>query len=503
MLTEQLRTGETMVTWWLNAVHRIMPPRSASYANYPHESSEYAPFEHYSAMPPWFIEVDPNTPEALGECQLPELDDRDTLPLAFWDGLFYALIAEIKFLYSDLKESYGERFEMGNTILHNHITEGEGRRKIPMTVLDLAQLVEQCWDQITNPLLTSTLDYAVMQHASFVFDGEIPTYEKMSKFAGLYDMTSYCPEQITRWVAENNVRKIKVAVRSETKDIPGLLDACDAMQMRREEAHNAHRNSSSTLMPPKLQYNKPVRKQLPGSSSNANTFGASEIDESRYVNPGSTMASMTPPKTSLDTQSTPYLQENIQSFQKGKQSLNTSFSTNDETRSFPAYEEERNVPSLPADRQQHEETLRLLDGSRPAVLRRKAATSPVEQPERHAFVRSNTTPTRMPPYEMSDPLEPTPRLPSEQRYVSAGGNTPLHERGVMEDFDLSKDGMEEGFSIKKDELFAQLESKEQMEHYAKVHEARKSNSAKGKKSTGSSGWAKRVFSRKGSNPDGE
>jgi hypothetical protein len=104
---------------------------------------------------------------------------------------------------------------------------------------------------------------------------------------------------------------------------------------------------------------------------------------------------------------------------------------------------------------------------------------------------------------MSDPLAPTPRLPSEQRYVSAGGNTPLHERGVMKDFDLPKDVMEEGFSIKKDDLFAQLESKEQMEHYAKVDEARKSNSAKGKKSTGSSGWAKRVFSRKGSNADGE
>jgi hypothetical protein len=52
-----------------------------------------------------------------------------------------------------------------------------------------------------------------------------------------------------------------------------------------------------------------------------------------------------------------------------------------------------------------------------------------------------------------------PRLPSEQRYVSAGGNTPLHQRG-----------------IKKDELFAQLEAKEQMEHYAKVYQARKSSS---------------------------
>jgi len=467
-----------MVTWWLNAMHLVMPPRSDSYANYPSGSSENAPFEHYSAMPPWYIDVDPNTPEALGECQLPELDERDTLPLAYWDGLFYALIAEIKFLYGDLKESYGERLEMGNTILHNHITEGEGRRKVPTTVLDLAHLLEQCWDQITNPLLTSALDYAVMQHESFLYDGEVPTYEKMSKFTGLHNVALHSPGEITRWLAEDHVRKVKVAVRMETRDIPGLLDACAAMQMRREEIHNDLRNSNSTLMPSSLQYNKPARKPLPSGSSNVNRFDAREIDDSPCFQKGKG---------------------------KGKQS-DASFSSHNETRSFPAYEEEHYSPSLPVERQQNEETLRLLDG-RPAVLRQKAATSPVLQPGRQAFARSNTTPTRMGPYE-NDPLEPIPRLPSEQRYVSAGGNTPLHQRGIMKDFDLPKEAIEEGFSIKKDELFAQLEAKEQMEHYAKVDQARKSSSeeararksssAKEKKSTGGSSVFKRLLSRKDS-----
>ena len=483
-------------------MHRVMPPRSKSYADYQPENSENAPFEHYSAMPPWFIDVDPNSPEALDECQLPELDELDTLPLAFWDGLFYALIAEIKFLYNDLKESYGERFEMGDTILHNHISEGEGRRKLPLTVLDLAQLLEHSWDQITNPLLTSTLDYAVMQHAAFVFDGEIPTYDKMSKFEGLYDVSSLPPGHITRWLAENHARKIKVAVRTEVRDVPGLLDASSAMHMRREEAHVVRQISSSTPVPSSLQYNKPARRQLPGGSSNPNSFEANELDGSRRFSPGTAMASMTPPKQSFNMPPMPFMHENNQSFQKGKQSFKSSFSTNNDTRSFPPYEEEPQLPALPPDRQQNEETLRLLDGSRPAVLRQKAATSPVEQPERQVFIRSNTTPTRLPPSYMSDPLDPIPRLPSEQRYVSAGGNTPLHERGVMEDFDLPKDAMEEGFSIKREDLFAQLENKESMKHYAKVDQARKSSSAKGKKSSGSSGW-KRVFSRKGSNADGE
>lgn len=474
-----------MVVWWLCAVHRLMPPNSASYANYPPENAENAPFEHYSAMPPWFIDVDPNSPEAFGECQLPELDELDTLPLAFWDGFFYALIAEIRFLYNDLKETYGERFEEGDTILHSHVAEGEGRRKIPTTVLDLAQFLEHSWDHITNPLLTSSLDYAVMQQASFHFDGEVPTYDKMCKFEGLYDVTSLCPGQITRWLAENHARGIKVAVRTEVREVPGLLDAFTAMQMRREEMHEQSRTSSSTLVPQSLQYKKAARKQLPGSSNDPNGLEAKEIDNKR----------------SMDRPITPFFMENIQSSSRGKQSLDSSFSTNDETRSFPAYSE-RQLPALPADRQQNDETLGLLDGSRPMVLRQKAATSPIEQAERQVFIRSNTTPTRFAPCHMSDPLDPIPRLPSEQRYVSAGGNTPLHERGVMEDFDLPKDKMEEGFSIKKDDLFAQLENKEHLEHYARVEKARKSSSAKGKKSSGSSGW-KRVFSRKDSNADGE
>ena len=42
-------------------------------------------------MPPWFRDVTPDNPEEDSECDLPELHEHDPLPLAYWDGLFYAL----------------------------------------------------------------------------------------------------------------------------------------------------------------------------------------------------------------------------------------------------------------------------------------------------------------------------------------------------------------------------------------------------------------------------
>jgi hypothetical protein len=41
-------------------------------------------------------EVIPNNPEEHNECNLPDLYETEPLPLAYWDGLFYALTAEIR-----------------------------------------------------------------------------------------------------------------------------------------------------------------------------------------------------------------------------------------------------------------------------------------------------------------------------------------------------------------------------------------------------------------------
>jgi hypothetical protein len=41
-------------------------------------------------------EVIPDNPEEHSECNLPDLYETEPLPLAYWDGLFYALTAEIR-----------------------------------------------------------------------------------------------------------------------------------------------------------------------------------------------------------------------------------------------------------------------------------------------------------------------------------------------------------------------------------------------------------------------
>jgi hypothetical protein len=69
---------------FLSAVHRIMAPRSISFAQYPQDDLDNGPLEQLSAMPPWFRDITPGDPEYLDECTLPELHNQDTLPLAYW-----------------------------------------------------------------------------------------------------------------------------------------------------------------------------------------------------------------------------------------------------------------------------------------------------------------------------------------------------------------------------------------------------------------------------------
>jgi hypothetical protein len=69
---------------FLSAVHRIMAPRSISFAQYPQDDLDNGPLEQLSAVPPWFRDIRPDDPEYLDECTLPELYNQDTLPLAYW-----------------------------------------------------------------------------------------------------------------------------------------------------------------------------------------------------------------------------------------------------------------------------------------------------------------------------------------------------------------------------------------------------------------------------------
>jgi len=54
------------------------------------------PLEQWAAMPPWFRDITPGSPEQWDECHLPELDDIEPLPLAYrspWASISRASLA--------------------------------------------------------------------------------------------------------------------------------------------------------------------------------------------------------------------------------------------------------------------------------------------------------------------------------------------------------------------------------------------------------------------------
>jgi hypothetical protein len=100
-------------------------------------------------MPPWFRDITPDNPEDESECKLPELHEHEPLPLVYWEGLFYALTAEIRYIYQDLKQRYGTKFEQGDKILHSYGRDcrlGDN----PFSVVDFARLLETCWEKIMS-----------------------------------------------------------------------------------------------------------------------------------------------------------------------------------------------------------------------------------------------------------------------------------------------------------------------------------------------------------------
>ena len=108
----------TPVAWFLCAVHRILAPRSTLFGQYPGDYHKNVPFEHYAAIPLWFRDITPDNPEEDSECNLPELYENGPLFLVYWEGLFYALAAEIRYLYRGLRLRFGvQGFERGDKFL--------------------------------------------------------------------------------------------------------------------------------------------------------------------------------------------------------------------------------------------------------------------------------------------------------------------------------------------------------------------------------------------------
>jgi len=597
------------VAWFLCAVHRITAPRSSSFSQYPEDDSNNFPLEQWAAMPPWFRDITPDDPEQWDECHLPELDDIEPLPLAYWEGLFYALVAEIHYLYHDLQLRFGSRFERGNRILHNCGSNARSKND-PFTAVSFAHLLETCWEKITYPHLTTALDYAIQQRASFVANGETPTFYSMMKFEGLRDVSLMDPVQVARWLADKHATEVKVAVRTNVQSVPELISACDAARVRREEleaqrerTENALAGTQSESSGEETRANTPIRqKQLmpnltvsraDSSSGNSGTERPI-VPRGRLIHKPSNLAYVaektpaptglhrdysgqrypqeatkprvestatsppilepqyhactTPPvsrkpvplplagdghsfvkdieeigrvakasmntkpstqeHTSPETQPTSYIHT---SFDGGAHNQSFKLSSHGGTQSFPAFDDTRSLPPAPEDEQidvceGQEEDKYLTLKVETRIPRARPSTSPTTpSPNLILTPRSNTLPTGSSPFGQHDQVTPIPR-PSitQQRYVSAGGNAPLHEREVMPDFELpARIKQDTGtFSMSKDEFLTQLEITNRKEEMARAEGARKASKASTitseKKKKKSLLESVRTFSRKNS-----
>lgn len=586
------------MAWFLCAVHRIMAPRSNSFAPYPQDDPKNVPLEQWAAMPPWFKDIRPDDQEEWAECHLPELNDCDTLPLAYWEGLFYALIAEIQYLYQDLQQRYGEQFELGDKILHH---KGPNVcadcNEHPFTVAEFAQILEACWVKVTSVHLTAALDYAIMQRACFLSDGMTPTFYSMMRFQGLYDVNPMEPIEIIRWLADKHAAEVKIAVRSNIQDISGLLDACDAARVCRDErkAQREHTEKAligpqgesqeqdartNTPVPPKrpvlnmiqtpldsnlqrsatevpnFQRRGVVRKPSNLALASDKSFASTNLnrDQSNQHHPQEVTtphtekactspaifepmchASSTPApeptslisaddeglfmkqshssgrvghtstqpsmqyQTSPDTQPTSPVHASFDSMAHGKK-----FKLSTRTSSFPAFDDTRPLP-LPPREEPDNSNEHAGDTSFPTLkpgIRPRPSTSPSTPPPNvYVASRSQTLPTSPAPFGQQDQLQPVPRQKTDgQRYVPAGGHTPLHERDVMADFRLPVDENEQQatFSMKKEDLYTQLESRNQMEEISREEGARKVSMTASEKKERSFMDRVRVFSRKSS-----
>lgn len=538
-------------------------------------------------MPPWFRDIKPDDPEEHSECNLPKLDHDEPLPLAYWDGLFYALVAEIRYLYQDIKLRLGAEIERGDRVLHNYGRDCR-TKNAPFSAVDLARLLEICWEKIMSPQLVTALDFAIQQRACFVTTGEMPNFYNMMRFGGLHDVTSLDPVQIARWLADRHATEIKVAVRTNVQSVPALLSAYDAARARRDEmkalrekteqalagprsdssdgstrtatpvrqkqllptltashagsssqnsgterpipprgrlAHKPSnlayvvdktpaptdlyrdrsgqrypqeatrpRGESSATSPPTLepQYHaqtiSPVsRKPLPPISAGNDVPVDQEIEEIGHIAKVSMNTNpSTQGHTSPETQPTSYIHASFDGVAHNK---SFKLSSDGGMQSFPAFDDTR----LPPPTTEYEQ---YYGGLQPKPLKLKTnvprvrpSTSPTNpSPDLMQAPRSNTLPTGPSPFGQHDQVTPTPLQSSfQQRYVSAGGSTPLHQREVMPGFALpaTKTDGAGTFNMHKDEMYTRLPAQDQMAEMIHAEGSRKASKASKARTVGS------------------
>lgn len=149
------------------------------------------------------------------------------LPLGYWDSLYYALVAEIRQLHSDLQYRFGFDCENATAPLHHFGPDGTTNQ--PITAVDFASMLETAWYTLMDNRLVSALDDAVRMRrmresaakqqvtasSTVSTDG---ASERPPVIYGLMDVNALCPEVIMSMLWDKHAPEINRACTENFED---------------------------------------------------------------------------------------------------------------------------------------------------------------------------------------------------------------------------------------------------------------------------------------------
>ena len=221
------------LAFFLCAVHRQQAPQPKTHTRHTSNSSQLSNSSNTNTVT---VACKPAATGAKKTCELPKLSTTSMLPLGNWDCLYYALVAEIWKLHSDLQDRFGFGCENGTQPLHYRGPDCSESQQ-PITAIDLASLLETAWYQLMDHRLVATLDNAVRKKHEHELQannqdntnagGSPPTVY------GLIDVNALDPDTITHVLWEKYRAEVDQAVLENFED-ESMLSAYRAKQYAKQ-----------------------------------------------------------------------------------------------------------------------------------------------------------------------------------------------------------------------------------------------------------------------------
>lgn len=209
--------GRNALAYFICAVHRQQSPQPQTHTRQGSVSSQNSNTSRISC----------NSTGGKKNCELPKLVTTSMLPLGYWDGLFYALVAEIRSLHQDLQQRFGFGCENGTTPLHHGGQDGTSSK--PVTPIDLASMLETAWYMLMDHRLVATLDDTVRMRRMRESTARVQADDRMEIderivperppiVYGLMDVNDLTPEIINTLLWEKHKPEIDRACTENFED---------------------------------------------------------------------------------------------------------------------------------------------------------------------------------------------------------------------------------------------------------------------------------------------